>query len=36
MMASDASRSRMLPLMMGKKLKSPCTRVESEFALPTS
>jgi hypothetical protein len=36
MMASDSTIKRMFPLMIGKKLSRPWTRVESELALPTS
>ena len=36
MTPSENSMSSTLPLMMGKKLRSPCTRVESELARATS
>ena len=36
MTASESSISSTLPLMIGKKLSSPCTRVESELARATS
>jgi len=31
MIASETSMSSTLPVMIGRKLKKPCTRVESEF-----
>ena len=36
MTASDKTSIKMLPLIIGRKLNSPCTSIESEFALATS
>ena len=36
MTPSESSISSTLPLMIGKKLSSPCTSVESELARATS